>query len=204
MGKKEGKAKKALQRKKRSLVVFGKGVGAVVDAVDTHLSKQGERHDIFTQVEAHGPIWGIPMSAADRMEQSCPMCGSENMWDCKCSDGDEEQVNGCFDDWDELKEATVQVWINQGGGKLKGSMDDQAKEDTSDSESLVFSDSEISSPVRGRMVMPSSSFDSPDSVAAFPSSISNISPPIDTNFSDPPQHGFRGSRRINLSTPTSK
>jgi hypothetical protein len=194
MGKKERQAKKAQQKAKTAVVVFGKGVGLVTQAVDTHLSKQGVRAQVFKQAEAHGPVWGISMSIPDRMEQTCPMCGSETMWDCKCSDMDNNESTGCLNDWDELEEAAVQAWTSQ---SVDDSKDDQEPEPLQ-SGSDAGSDQEQSTPVRGRMVMPDQPFHSPDSVASFPTSTFSST---DIDFNDPPQHGFRGELRrvINLS-----
>ena len=51
------------------------------------------------------------MSVADRMEQSCPICGSDTIWDCKCSDMDEHQSPG-LNNWTALEEATVSASTN--------------------------------------------------------------------------------------------
>jgi hypothetical protein len=36
---------------------------------------------------------GISMSVADRMEQSCPMCGAYTLWQCKCIEDGVKLIN---------------------------------------------------------------------------------------------------------------
>jgi predicted RNA-binding Zn-ribbon protein involved in translation (DUF1610 family) len=125
MGRKDRKAKDARKKKKASVVACGRAVGIVDGALDGLVARQGERLVMFKQATDNvASRWdGISMSVADRMEQSCPMCGAETLWECKCVEEEErermEESTGAKTDWSmveidtAMKSMAVQTPIQQ-------------------------------------------------------------------------------------------
>jgi hypothetical protein len=107
------------------------------------------------------------------------MCGSDTIWECTCSDMDEFHSTS-FNNWNALEEAVVEAWTNV---SIKPSIEIEENESLK-SDSDAWSENEVITPVRGRMVAPAHAFDSPDCVAAFPTP--TISP-TDIDFDHPPQ-----------------
>jgi hypothetical protein len=125
MGRKDRKAKDARKKKKASMVVCGREMGIVDGALDGLVARQRGRLVMFKQATDNvASRWdGISMSVADRMEQSCPMCGTETLWDCKCVEEEErermEESTGGKTDWSmveidtAMKSMVVQTPIQQ-------------------------------------------------------------------------------------------
>jgi hypothetical protein len=104
MGKRDRLARAAKKKKKASVEVLGKGMGVVVETLDAHRTRQGERADVFKMASAEPGLYGPKsMTLPERMEQSCPMCGSVTIWECQCSDV-EEVESACKADQKELEE----------------------------------------------------------------------------------------------------
>ena len=92
MGKRERLARAANKKKKASVQVLGRDMGGVEEAVKGHKRQQEQRAALYRRAEAN--IAAHPdrfrrsgfkkYDVAMRMSCSCPMCGSETMYECVC------------------------------------------------------------------------------------------------------------------------
>jgi hypothetical protein len=76
-------------------VVAGQRVGIVSEAMGGLRNRQIDRSNVFEfATDNVASRWdGISMSVADRMEQSCPMCGAYTLWQCKCIEDGVKLIN---------------------------------------------------------------------------------------------------------------
>ena len=121
MGKRDRLARAARKRQKASVQALGRDVGGVDEAVKGHKRQQEERAELYRQAEvniAENPEtfkksgWK-QNDVAMRMSMSCPMCGSETMYECVCC----LQEDGVYDhelefDVEELQTQMKDIKIN--------------------------------------------------------------------------------------------